>query len=456
MLTYILNWISLPVLLITTAAGLLIVYYLERPKNLAPGPIGFPLVGYLPFLGPQPHVTLFNLAKRYGDILSFTVWGKTFIHLNSYSVILDAYLEHGDMFAGRPQDFSFFWWLTDGLGIVQSEGKIWQEHRRFALKTLRDFGFGKLSLEGRVLEIAKDILNALKQTYETPYDMSNLLANSTTNVICSLMFDKHYNYQDPEFLKARSLTQRFFLLLPGINAFIPRPFARYVPWSLLSKDYRDFAAVKKEFYEMMDEFIKEHQETFNETCLRDYTDVYLDTMRKADSSESFSLERLKAIGLNMFLAGTETTSNTLYWGMKLMTLHREIQDRVYKEIVEVVGKERFPSMVDRYNMPYTEATLMELQRFANISPLSIFHCNPVETTLRGYTIPKRSVILANLWNVHRDPIHWPNPDKFDPLRFLDQDGKVIKREGFIPFSVGKCIYISQKKKSNHQKYQRIE
>ncbi|XP_022240359.1 cytochrome P450 2U1-like isoform X2 [Limulus polyphemus] len=145
----------------------------------------------------------------------------------------------------------------------------------------------------------------------------------------------------------------------------------------------------------------------------------------------------------MIFAGTDTVSNTLYWGMKLMILHPEIQDRIYREIEEVVGKERLPSNAHRNNMPYTEATLMELQRFANIVPLSIFHSNPVETTFHGYTIPKRSIILANLWTVHRDPLEWPDPDKFVPSRFLDHDGKVVQKKGYIPFGIGKraCLGI---------------
>lgn len=57
--------------------------------------------------------------------------------------------------------------------------------------------------------------------------------------------------------------------------------------------------------------------------------------------------------------------------------------------------------------------------------------------LQGYTIPKGSVIVPNLWSVHRDPNVWEKPDEFQPSRFLDENGQLIKKEAFIPFGMGK-------------------
>lgn len=61
--------------------------------------------------------------------------------------------------------------------------------------------------------------------------------------------------------------------------------------------------------------------------------------------------------------------------------------------------------------------------------------------LQGYTIPKGTVILPNLWAVHRDPAIWEKPDDFNPNRFLDDQGQVIKRETFIPFGIGQLNFI---------------
>lgn len=55
---------------------------------------------------------------------------------------------------------------------------------------------------------------------------------------------------------------------------------------------------------------------------------------------------------------------------------------------------------------------------------------------KGYTIPKGTVVLPNLWSVHRDPTVWDDPDTFNPARFLDREGKLLRKECFIPFGIG--------------------
>lgn len=57
----------------------------------------------------------------------------------------------------------------------------------------------------------------------------------------------------------------------------------------------------------------------------------------------------------------------------------------------------------------------------------------------GYTIPKGTVVLPNLWSVHRDPIEWDEPDSFNPTRFLDEGGRLLRKECFIPFGIGRLF-----------------
>lgn len=74
---------------------------------------------------------------------------------------------------------------------------------------------------------------------------------------------------------------------------------------------------------------------------------------------------------------------------------------------------------------------------SSLSHLSLF----LFKVLQGYTIPKGSVIVPNLWSVHRDPNIWEKPDEFQPSRFLDENGQLIKKESFIPFGMGKIIHM---------------
>ena len=87
-------------------------------------------------------------------------------------------------------------------------------------------------------------------------------------------------------------------------------------------------------------------------------------------------------------------------------------------------------------MPYTEATILEVQRLASIIPLILPHTTLEEIQIDQYTIPKGTLIFANMFAIHRDPRYWNEPEKFDPTRFLDESMKLTKPEGFAPFSVG--------------------
>ncbi|OWA52871.1 putative Cytochrome P450 2U1 [Hypsibius exemplaris] len=83
--------------------------------------------------------------------------------------------------------------------------------------------------------------------------------------------------------------------------------------------------------------------------------------------------------------------------------------------------------------------IFEIQRCGNSAPLGVPHQKREGIQLEGYTIPKDTLIIANLFSIHRDSRNWKNPKKFDPTRFLDSDGKLTRPDGFIPFSIGMYI-----------------
>ncbi len=149
----------------------------------------------------------------------------------------------------------------------------------------------------------------------------------------------------------------------------------------------------------------------------------------------------------MLIAGSETTTTTLLWALVYLIHHPKVQSRVRKEIRDVLGPMRMASMKDKPSLPYTDAVLLEVQRLADIAPLAIPHAVTKDVVFKGYHIPKGTMILASLHSVHRDTKEWKNPLKFDPARFLDDDGNIVKRDRIMPFSAGRlplfhtCILI---------------
>lgn len=122
-----------------------------------------------------------------------------------------------------------------------------------------------------------------------------------------------------------------------------------------------------------------------------------------------------------------------------MASYPEVQDRVHNEIVEQFGHDELPSFADRTKLPFTEATLLEIQRNANLVPLSLIHRTMEPAKLLGYDIPQETWVINSIWALHHDPKYFPEPDKFLPDRFLDEKGHLKRNLPLIPFSTGKML-----------------
>ncbi|XP_053383988.1 cytochrome P450 2B4-like [Mercenaria mercenaria] len=140
--------------------------------------------------------------------------------------------------------------------------------------------------------------------------------------------------------------------------------------------------------------------------------------------------------LDLFIAGSETTSSILDWAFLFMTEFPEVQKKCQEEIEMVLG-DKSVEYSDRKKLVYVNAVIMEIQRHSNIVPLNeTHHSTSANTTLGGYSIPAGTYIVPTLYSVHMDPKYFPNPEKFDPDRFIDDKGNLIKNEALIPFSTG--------------------
>ncbi|KAK8769727.1 hypothetical protein V5799_013809 [Amblyomma americanum] len=116
-----------------------------------------------------------------------------------------------------------------------------------------------------------------------------------------------------------------------------------------------------------------------------------------------------------------------------------VQKRIQREIDAVVGSERPPTWDDRYATPYTMAVMWEAQRWHTLLPMGLPRWAGQDVAIGKYFVPKGSTIVPNIWAVHNDPKRWSEPEKFDPMRFLNKDGSLAleKLKSVLPFSVGK-------------------
>ncbi|XP_069834621.1 cytochrome P450 2U1 [Dendropsophus ebraccatus] len=391
-----------------------------------------------------PHIVLSNMAKLYGKIYGIYIGHRLIVILNDFDTVKDAMVNHCEVFSDRPS-VPLVTIITKRKGIVFAKyGPIWRQQRRFSHSTLRHFGLGKLSLEPIIIEEFKYVKAEMLKFGDKGFSPFQIINNAVSNVICSISFGKRFDYEDKEFKTMLSLMSRGLEISVNSEAVLSNlcSWMYYLPFG----PFKELRQIVIDITAFLKRIIEEHKLSLDPENPRDFIDMYLlhiDEEQRAQLESSFNTEYLFYIIGDLFIAGTDTTTNTLLWSLLYMSHYPDVQKKVQAEIDSVIGRERPPSLTDKAQMPFTEATIMEVQRMTVVVPLSVPHMASENTVFQGYTIPKGSVVLANLWAVHRDPKVWEKPNDFNPSRFLDEHGQILKKEAFIPFGIGRRVCMGE-------------
>ncbi|XP_063746919.1 cytochrome P450 2J6-like [Eleginops maclovinus] len=442
-----LNWDVKSLLFFSVIFILTADYFKNRqPSSFPPGPRAFPIVGNMFSVDfKRTHESMTKLAEKYGNVYSMRMGQSWMVVLNGFEVLKEALVTQGDSLADRP-DLPLFVEISSGLGIVFSNGNIWRQQRRFALSTLKYFGFGKKSLEPVILEEFSNCAKDIKSLNGKPFNPHLLMNKAISNIICSLVFGHRFEYGDEKFTKLMRWFDKGLKIEGSIWAQLYNSF----PWLMrrLPGPHQTVQNIWDDVKDFIREEIKEHKQNWDPSDPKDYIDCFLNEIQtglsgKGQADSTFDEENLVASTWDLFLAGSETTSTTLRWAFLFMAKYPEIQAKVQAEIDSVIGQSRHPSMEDRANLPYTDAVLHDIQRMGNIVPLSLPHVTSRDIQLGDYTIPKGVTIIPNLTSVMFDKNEWETPNTFNPGHFLNKEGKFVKRAAFIPFSAGKRVCLGE-------------
>ncbi|XP_010870781.1 cytochrome P450 2B4 isoform X2 [Esox lucius] len=413
--------------------------FLLHGNRFPPGPRPWPLLGNIPQLLMKPAQTFAEIAT-YGEIASLYLGRKPSIVLNTLQVSKMALVENGAVFSGRPS-LPVLDWIINGRGIVMSNGDSWRQQRKFASLTLKAFGLGKKSLEERVTEEAYYLIDELEKEGENPFDPQHMIQNAVSNIICSVVFGGRYDYEDKRFHNLLDIiNENIFLTGSALGQiFNLFPFIKHFPGP-----HQRIQQNASELTGFISEEAREHRKTLDKDNLRDFIDAYLVQMEKESIPNSTFFEENMVFSVaDLFLAGTDTTSTTIRWGLIYMMEHPHIQEQCHKEIEYVLGFDRIPSMDDRAALPYVYATVHEVQRVGNIVPLGLIHSTTQATQLKGYYLHKGTNVLVNLTAILKDKDHWKYPDTFNPANFLDEKGQFCKNESFLAFSLGPRVCLGE-------------
>ncbi|XP_023163518.2 probable cytochrome P450 304a1 [Drosophila hydei] len=435
-------------------------YVFHRPAGFPPGP------PRLPFFGSYLFLLLVNYKYLHKAALSLSKWYKSDIiglYVGKFRV---AVVHNGEgvreilnnqSYDGRPG--LFLSKMRDPgdcvRGIFFQEGLLWKEQRRFILRYLRDFGFGRRfdQLEMVINEEITDMIDLIRSGPR--YEHEHLLVKPGGYRIQLPMFfnpfsaNSHFSIVYNERIPRAEMGKLVKLVNLGIqfqrNADDYGRLLSIMPWIRHiwpeTSGYNKLNESNLYIYKYFAEFVDRHIDSYDECCERNFLDLYITEMKKGLPKEygfnreqfimgliDFSFPAFTAIGVQLSLI------------VQYLMLYPEVAKRIQREIDEVVGSGRLPTLEDRQKMPYTEATIRENLRIETLVPSDVPHKALEDTELMGYHIPKDTIVLPSLYAMHLDKRMWKDPENFRPERFLDDDGKLcLKKDVSLPFGAGKRL-----------------
>ena len=419
-------------------------------KIANPKPPVVPLVDMRLFLGKHVHLALNQLAKKYGDIFQVRVGARNFVVLSGVETIKEALVKQQDIFKNRA-DFDIFKGEPQSGFLEVKSGERWKKHHDIFVQVMHTFLTGKSDMhESWVKEEAEELVNNFLNSDGQPFDPELYLPLATLSFIQRLLFSKKATAEDADIVKTVGPTKRLpNALINGIISYtlpkIWQPIFGFFHRNLA----RDFIGGLTTLENYISKNIKQHRESLDPENLRDITDGLLQASDELTESERNNLrlsehDIVKGSLIQFVGAGMHVPNYILRWALLYTIAYPDIQAEIQKELDEVVGREQKLSFRDRSKLPFTEACINEILRHSSITTMpAINYATNTDTTLGDYFIPKNTPLLINYYGLTRDERYWEEPEKFNPYRFLDENGKFKKDllDKFYPFGIGarRCI-----------------
>lgn len=414
-------------------------------KRKPPGPWGLPVVGHLPFLGTRPVEKFREYQKTYGDVFSlrFGMWPTVVVC--GRDTVKSALTHQSDSFASRPPFFSIKS-LNNMQGLSFSGfDERYLLHRKIASSIIREFGsYENTGMLDIYREEAHTLVSNFLEMKGQPLNPRSLIYLTTGSTIYQFCYGKGENIrEDPDFLRVmrdQDIFQEFFT---AGNYFDVLPWLKYI----LPNRFNRFLELINHFKNAQNEQEKQMTKTFDPQHPRHALDGFLNACLKyniTDSPNEVGLTKAQLIGTlqDFFGAGFETTATTLRWALMYLAEYQDVQSKIQSEIDEKLGRNKVIHIKDRNVMTYTEAAILEIMRIAPVVPMGIPHMATTDVFLKGNLIEKDTVVFFNIASVMEDD-YWGNPHEFQPERFLDAEGSLIKEkvDSVGAFSAGRrsCI-----------------
>lgn len=365
------------------------------------------------------------MAAEYGDIVHFSI-GPQHLYLFNHPDLVREVLVTNQKNFHKSRGLERAKRLL-GNGLLTSEGDFHLRQRRLAQPAFhrqRIAGYGATMTEysARAQATWED-----GQTLDMHHEMMKL----TLGIVSKTLFDADVDNEANEIGEALTTAfESFNLAMLPFTEYLER-----LPFPAVRRFNAARARLDNTIYRMIDERRRTGEDRGDLLSM-----LLMATDTEGDGS-GMNDAQLRDEALTIFLAGHETTANALTWTWYLLSQHPAVEARMHAEIAASLSG-RVPGYGDLAALPYTRMVFAESMRLYPPA-WAIGRRALASFEVRGYTVPKRSVVLMNQYIMHRDPRYFPDPERFDPERWTAEAQAERPKFSYFPFGGGTRVCIGE-------------
>ncbi|XP_015579428.3 LOW QUALITY PROTEIN: flavonoid 3'-monooxygenase CYP75B137-like [Ricinus communis] len=435
----------------TIVAAFLIIFWYSWLMNksktisppLPPGPRGLPLVGNLPFVEPEFHRYFAKLSEIYGPIFKLQLGRKTCIVIGSNFLAKQILKGRDAIFANRDPPVVALAATYGGLDIAwrpNSEG--WRKLRKVCVREM----MSNTTLDACYMLRRRELRKMVKEVYEkvgSPVNIGEQIFLTILNIILSMLWGEALHDKD-----RKGIGVELQQAVLEIVELLGKPNISDLYAALAKLDLQGIESkinkLRQWFDTIFESVIADHNyvDQAKSKISKEFLQFLLEHMKQGDNKSTFSITELKALFMDIIVAGTDTKSTTVEWAMAEILKHPEVMAKIHEELERVVGNNNIVEESQLPELPYLEAVIKETLRLHPPIPLLIPHSPSISCTVAEYTIPKGLRVFFNVWEIQRNPDAWNDPLEFQPDRFLKEAGKSDywgNDFNFLPFGSGRRV-----------------
>jgi cytochrome P450 len=393
---------------------------------LPPGPPArfFGLAAYPAFSGDRIGA-LARLAREYGDIVLFRLGRQRMALLNHPDYVEDVLVTRARLFKkGRALERAK---RLLGEGLLTAEGEAHLRQRRLVQPS-----FHRQRVEG----YAQAMVAHASRTAERWRDGGEIdVAAEMTQLTLTIVGDTLFG-TDVE-SDARSVRQALtdvFEIFP-ITMSPLAPLLERLPLPAVRRYRRAQATLDRLIYRIIEERRRDPADR------GDLMSMLLLARDDEHNGARLTDTQVRDEAMTLFLAGHETTANALTWAWHLLAQYPDVERHLHEELDTVVG-DRLPRADDAANLPYTRRVMAEVMRC--YPPAWGIGRRAIEDVeIGGYTIPRGTIVLMSQYLLHHDARFFPEPERFDPDRWLPDRQRTRPRFAYFPFGGGNRVCVGE-------------